>query len=308
MSSTAYVCGICGSKNNGTVENCNAIFTGTGFSYTGVDNFYYYSICSSNDGINPQNCTYKKIDFDKKINATNGAVSAVSVARKTPVYVYSDSKFIGIKWIYGKEPFSLNSIYEPTKFGYTLVGWKYNDITYGVADLIYPNDENEIVVDAIFAPNITNLILDSNNGLNQNQQYEVNTDESINLTNLEVEMSNPYGYHFAGWSNTSDGDVCYGKTDNYVSNGNDATLYAIWNPNINNIVFNSNGGTGQMDNQSIHTDEEVTLTSCEFTAPSGYYFAGWALSPNGEIQYYDCSNISSNGLSVINLYAVWKEI
>ena len=94
----------------------------------------------------------------------------------------------------------------------------------------------------------------------------------------------------------------------FKSDENFKIRYAVWLPNKNSIVFNSNGGEGNMPNQSIFTNETISLATCTLNAPKGYYFAGWSSSPDGEVEYNDCSNITSNGESVINLYAIWKPI
>lgn len=56
-----------------------------------------------------------------------------------------------------------------------------------------------------------------------------------------------------------------------------ATLYVKWQGKNYNIIFNANGGTGTMENQTIRFGQSANLTSNAFTK-TGYRFAGWKLS------------------------------
>jgi len=83
------------------------------------------------------------------------------------------------------------------------------------------------------------------------------------------------------------------------------TLYAAWS--INNsytVVFNANGGSGSMSNQSIVQGMSANLTQNAFTR-SGYVFLGWALSSGGSVAYADKASYTM-GSSGVTLYAVWE--
>ena len=80
----------------------------------------------------------------------------------------------------------------------------------------------------------------------------------------------------------------------------------------NSICYNSNGGSGSMDNQSVTAAETPADTSAMLTAPSftrtGYAFAGWSTSSTGYGTTYGpnetvtVGDLSSGGLQ---LYAKW---
>jgi hypothetical protein len=88
-------------------------------------------------------------------------------------------------------------------------------------------------------------------------------------------------------------------------------LYAVWLGVGYSVRFDSNGGTGIMDNQTIAVGETQNLWPSAF-ARGGYNFAGWALSPtdaaNGTVKYRDgaaVKNLATSNGAIVPLYAVW---
>ena len=50
------------------------------------------------------------------------------------------------------------------------------------------------------------------------------------------------------------------------------------------------------------------LSKCDFIAPDGYYFAGWALSPDGDPVFADGASFTMNTAKTYDLYARWLPI
>lgn len=69
------------------------------------------------------------------------------------------------------------------------------------------------------------------------------------------------------------------------------------------VTFNSNGGSGSMESQSIIKEVSAPLTSNTFTH-SGGIFKGWSTEVNGEVSYTDMESVSLT--DNITLYAVWE--
>ncbi|MBD5556839.1 MAG: hypothetical protein HDQ95_16240 [Roseburia sp.] len=71
------------------------------------------------------------------------------------------------------------------------------------------------------------------------------------------------GYTFSGWARTPGGDVMYADRASVCNlnegKGTNVTLYAKWTANQYTIVFDPNGGTGQIDSITAAYDEEITL-------------------------------------------------
>jgi len=158
---------------------------------------------------------------------------------------------------------------------------------------------------AVWEANENTLVFDGNSatgGIMENMTIKSNF-----KANLTVNAFVRAGYHFVGWSTTQGGEVEYtdgaqykmGLLPNY-------TLYAIWEANDNNIVFDPNGATsGSTAGLSAKTGESVTLTKNGFIR-DGYTFTGWATTSYGIVKYVDGDEYTMGTEASYTLYAVWE--
>ena len=109
-----------------------------------------------------------------------------------------------------------------------------------------------------------------------------------------------------GWENSSDGTI---KTALVTSL--DASFYvANWSPVEYDVVFNANGGSGEMTTQHFVYDVPQNLSENAFLREN-YEFSGWGLSTNqspNSISYSDqeeVSNLTTKDGDVLNFYALW---
>ena len=72
------------------------------------------------------------------------------------------------------------------------------------------------------------------------------------------------------------------------------------------IIFNSNGGSGNMSDQSLSVGSSANLRSNTFTR-AGYNFTGWAITPTASVLFADNAAVTM-GNANINLYAVWLQL
>lgn len=119
------------------------------------------------------------------------------------------------------------------------------------------------------------------------------------------------GYHFDtsinkpwGGTSTKDNPITWTVKD---TKGFDAHFAA----NTYEVVFNANGGTGTMANQSFTYDEaSKALTTNTFTR-SGFTFNGWNTAPDGSGTGYtdghSVQNLTSEDGGTFTLYAQWLQ-
>ncbi|UAL08149.1 MAG: leucine-rich repeat protein [Candidatus Methanogranum gryphiswaldense] len=151
------------------------------------------------------------------------------------------------------------------------------------------------------------------------------------------------GYNFAGWYTSSTGGTQV-TSQTVVYTTGDKTLYAHWtahsggNVDIGKIIpwlialfailviaaylinryligkrkykvmFDANGGTGKMKDQSFMFDSSQGISNNAFTRP-GYAFMGWSTTPTGSVIYSNgqsVENLIPVGEKSITLYAVWE--
>jgi len=117
------------------------------------------------------------------------------------------------------------------------------------------------------------------------------------------------GYILVGWSTAADGAGTVfadgARVKNFTADDNgEIKLYAKWEPALNRLVYNANGGGGNMLAQEIHTDETAVLRTNLF-ARAGYSFIGWALVSEGEVEYTDGGSFTMPTDNTVIFYAVW---
>ena len=204
-----------------------------------------------------------------------------------------------------------------TRTGYTFAGWA----TSKDGNVVYANKES-----------VKNLKSENNATITLYAQWTANTytvkfnanggsgtmtDKTFTYDKEEPLTANSFtrtGYTFAGWNTQPDGKGTSYADEKKVSNlttqaDGKVILYAVWTANTYTVIFNTNGGNGNMDDMSFTYDEPQTLTTNDFTR-DGYTFAGWATTANGETEYTNgetVSNLTAKDKATVILYAVWEE-
>ena len=120
------------------------------------------------------------------------------------------------------------------------------------------------------------------------------------------------GYTWKGWysNNTGTGNALSTNLAYIRSITATTNIYAVYTTNTYTVEFDANGGTGTMSNQNFTYGTAQNLTANAFTR-TGYTFAGWATSENGNKVYNDkqsVSNLSSTNGATVTLYAKWDII
>ena len=93
------------------------------------------------------------------------------------------------------------------------------------------------------------------------------------------------GYTFHSWNTAPTGDlreIAENEQVQYLTeeDGGTVTLYAIWTANTYTVVFDNNGGNGQMNNLEVKYDEAKALPNNSFER-TNYKFAGWTTQNGG---------------------------
>jgi len=154
---------------------------------------------------------------------------------------------------------------------------------------------------------ITSLVFSNAASASINVRYNKNVPANSSQTQfgcvtiLGSMFSRP-GYLFNGWNRSSDGSGdAYAPGDSCASLPDAMTnLYAQW-VSVSTVVFNSNGGSGSMSDQSAGVT--TPLTSNAFTR-DGYDFDGWTTNTDGTgTSYVNGANYSF--ASNLTLYAKW---
>ena len=134
--------------------------------------------------------------------------------------------------------------------------------------------------------------------------------------NLTANAFTRTGYDFAGWNTAADGSGDSYTDGQEVNNltpvdGATVTLYAQWTAHTYTVHFDKNHndatGTGTMNDQPFTYDTAQNLTANAFTR-TGYTFAGWSITPEGDVAYTDgqeVNNLTPVDGATVTLYAQW---
>ena len=120
------------------------------------------------------------------------------------------------------------------------------------------------------------------------------------------------GYTWKGWydNNAGTGSALSSNQSYTRSITANTTIYAVYTTNTYSVKFDANGGTGTMSNQNFTYGTAQNLTANTFTR-TGYTFAGWATSANGNKVYNDkqsVNNLTSTNGATVTLYAKWTPV
>ena len=189
-----------------------------------------------------------------------------------------------------------------TRQGYLFSGWSTNPS--GIAMYVDKQEyimgtESEYTLYAIWVIADYRITYELNNGTNN-----IDNPVGYDVTDTPITLKAPSrnGYTFVGWFS----DSRLQKECSIIAAGEvgDKTFYASWTPNQNTIVFDANGGNGTMLPQTIMTDARANLNNCSFER-EGYLFAGWAITPTGEVCYVDGAEYTMGADEENALYAIW---
>lgn len=179
------------------------------------------------------------------------------------------------------------------------------------------------------------LSFSANGGTGEMESITKEENEKINLPAVKFSRT---GFEFLNWNTVADGSgTSYADSAEFIFNA-DTTLHAQWkekkaapsnpeNPaqpqNPQNpqqpqipetpstskttytVIFDANGGSGTIASISVEEGSEITLPKNTFTK-TGYNFAGWATSADGNVSYSDKAKISITGN--ITVYAKWTVV
>lgn len=174
-----------------------------------------------------------------------------------------------------------------------------------------PKQEVTLTATAEKTANTYTVVFNENTGTGKmtNQQFTYDVEQSITPNSFTKT-----GYTFESWNTQEDGTGTKYEDKQIVKNltgtpNGTVNLYAQWKPNEYLVIFNSNGGNGTMEPQTLKYDDVQELLENKFTK-DGYTFTGWNLAQDGTDTSYankeQVLNLTSENGGRIELYAQWS--
>lgn len=165
-------------------------------------------------------------------------------------------------------------ISEPTKNGYTFLGWTYGDVIVPVKEVVINhNSTGNIELNANFQVNTYYITYDVNGG----NELDQNVVGIVYGTNFSLITPTKDGYEFDGWYIDSTKFVSgrWTKTE-------DITLTAKWNLINYSISYILDGGKNNAYNPAKYNYEYQDIVISNPTK-TGYTFIGWSINDSEEL-------------------------
>ena len=263
---------------------------------------------SYESGEGASSCTPKTLKIT--LNPNNGSGGTTTLYQKYNTGWYSNSG--------ATTPIS--TISKPSRTGYTFDG--YYTLPTGGTKIIDENgsilgNTNKTFVNNgdLYAHWVAHKYVIAYNGNTNTGGSTTSSEHTYDVSKaLTANGFSKTGYTFSGWAKTSDGAKVYDDKQSVknLTSTNNATvnLYAKWNANPYTVVYNGNTNTGGSTANSSHTFDVAKNLNANGFSKTGYTFAGWATSANGEIVYADkasVKNLTTTPEGTFNLYAKWSQ-
>ena len=146
------------------------------------------------------------------------------------------------------------------------------------------------------------VTFNANGGTPVPPQQIVTVGEKINKPSAIAKT----GHVFDGWYRNASLTNKWDFDEDTVSAS--IVLYAAWNPIAYTVLYDANGGEGDMPNSGFIYGISQKLPANAFIR-TGHTFIGWALSISGQVLYQDkqeVQNLSTVDGAELTLFAVWR--
>ena len=265
---------------------------------TTTDATYTITYNANNGSVNPSSDTaYKKTSYAANGWTTTSGSSTRTYANNANTGALSTNLTLYPCFTPTTTTDSLN-LPTPTRSNYTFSGW-YTSASGGsqITSPYTPTQTRTLY--AHWSINQHTVTFDPNGGTSSdNLSKTVNAGSQIGTLPTVTRD----GYTFNGWYTSTTGGSKISTTTTISS---DKTYYARWTANKYTVVFDSNGGTGTMSNQSFTYGTSQALRANTFTR-TGYIFSGWSYNGNTYTDKESVNNLTTVNNGTVTMVAIWK--
>jgi len=274
----------------------------------------------------PGPCACVRVTASEPNVADAGAHTLYARWIESPLEVTFESNMEGVS--VGSMTFSIGTDYDnlpqPTKTGYTFLGWFIDDETFAVEiqdgdEVVDVNGDGTLILYGKWEEKLTTVTLDANKGSGSTTPTPgtatVYAQEGFEMPSASAPTRT--GYIFDGYFANANGtgtkyyDASMLSVTDWDSGAASATLYAKWIAQTATVTLDANGGTGGTTGP-LHITATFDEAMPAFAAPSfsGWTFGGYFDNNDGSgTQYYTAAMASvadwTSTASSVTLYAKW---
>jgi len=188
---------------------------------------------------------------------------------------------------------SLAAPSDPSRFGYTFLGWSATDGGSPISWPYFPGVTSNITLYALWSPEVHNIWFLSDGSIAHYLSYV--TDGFVAAPSDPVRA----GYTFRGWSATDGGSAV--SFPYYPGGTGFKAMHALWSINTYAVTYDSKGGTSVGNASYLYGGSVDSAPRIPYR--SGAVFKGWSATDGGDavsFPYYP--GVASN----VTLYAKWS--
>ncbi len=253
-----------------------------------------------------------KYDFTKPMSAGNLTLYAKWVINHNTFTFESLNPDIPVKMDDIVQDFGTEIVkpQDPTYPGYTFDGW-YDQTGTTKQDIPTTMPQEGMTFYAKWHANTYTVTFDANGGEGDMTPQDFTYDEASR--SLTRNSFTKLGYHFVGWSTTSDNQKKVYDDEASIQNiagkekdKDNITLYAMWEANTYKVKYHGNNSTEGTDFEEEFTydvEKELNKNESHFTK-KGYHFLGWTSDKNSNTLINEKKNYTTG--DAVDVYAVWE--
>lgn len=205
---------------------------------------------------------------------------------------------------------------KPKRVGYRFSGWSTDPSAVSAeytANQSLAFEEDDVILYAVWQANSYTVTYDNGGG---EGTMPVDTFRYGEQGALSLNAFTKTGHLFIGWAISENGEAVYADgvavSDLCSENGDNFTLYAVWQRAVTVITFVTNDGTEFNAPLSVTYGEELSSDNLVVPVRSGYIFAGYFTEQNGagELIFDDKLNVAYVGawdktVGNLTIYSYW---
>ncbi|MDU5336765.1 InlB B-repeat-containing protein [Enterococcus sp.] len=262
-------------------------------------------------------------DGEERYDSTTAFIAAHNELAQTAVHIYSIQKshLVSFDLAGGSgDPISnqrvletktvVNPNYQGTKAHHQFNGWTLGGEPFDFQTKV--SAPLELTADWLINTYEVRFHGNTGQGAMSNQSFDYDEEKT-----LSPNLFSKVGYTFKAWNSKANGTGEHTYQDGQlvknlsIVDGDIIDLYAQWQPNSYQILFDTNGGIGDMAPLEMTYDKEVILPENIFTR-KGYQFQEWntdqAGGGNGYKDQAPVKNLTAMNNSTVSLFAQWRQI
>lgn len=191
------------------------------------------------------------------------------------------------------------TLYNPTKIGYTFVGWHLNSLSGEIITSISSSNTENITLYAEWKINTYVITINPNGGTYKNSSSQTKVTANYGST-ISLATPTKEGGEFNGWTQTGLGTLS--SNTSFIVGASDTILTASWDLSIVTISYDAKGGElGEFDSGYCPPNEDGTSIGSAIGRGGQYCSVNYQYGD--DISKYNIPTVTRSGFTFLGWYS-----